>query len=159
MAVFTDGMVDKKEYRRFKLRTKPNNDFDMMKEVITRRLKNTRWPAPDLIIIDGGKPQVRAVQKILNSNLQFSPSAGQAISKNQKEQKLIKNWNLNIENLPIIGLAKNPDRIVIGIGNLPTMRPERHNLGYRLLQHMRDEAHRFAKKYHTYLRNHAEVVQ
>jgi excinuclease UvrABC nuclease subunit len=104
MVVFTDGMVDKKEYRRFKLRTKPNNDFDMMKEVITRRLKNTRWPAPDLIIIDGGKPQVRAVQKILNSNLQFSPSAGQAISKNQKEQKLIKNWNLNIENLPIIGL-------------------------------------------------------
>lgn len=159
MVVFTDGMVDKKEYRRFKLRTKPNNDFDMMKEVITRRLKNTRWPTPDLIIIDGGKPQVRAVQKIISANSQFSPSAGRAISKNQKEQKLMENWNLIIENLPIIGLAKNPDRIVVGIGNLPTIRPERHNLGYRLLQHMRDEAHRFAKKYHTYLRNHSEMVQ
>lgn len=146
MVVFTDGMVDKKEYRHFKLDTKLNNDFDMMKEVMTRRMRNTRWPMPDLIVIDGGKPQLLAVLKILNSKLEIRNNS------TSKE-------NADLGTITVIGLAKNPDRIVVGITDLPTIRPDRHHAGLRLLQHMRDEAHRFAKKYHTHLRNRAQMVQ
>ncbi len=153
MIVFTDGMVDKKEYRRFKMKTQPNNDFDMMKEILERRSKNTRWDKPDLIVIDGGKPQLLAVQKILNSKLETLNL------KARKDILKLGTWHSELGTVPIIGLAKNPDRIVVGVDGLPTIRPERHNLGYRLLQHMRDEAHRFAKKYHTYLRNHNKMVQ
>ncbi|MBP6993937.1 hypothetical protein KBB12_01740 [Candidatus Woesebacteria bacterium] len=141
MVVFTDGMVDKKEYRKFRLKTNPNNDFDMMKEVVSRRVENSRWESPDLIVLDGGKPQVRAVMDILNVQ--------ESTSDKRKRFRAI----------PLIGLAKNPDRIIVGVDGLPTLRPPRHDLGYRLLQLLRDEAHRFSKKYHTYLRTKAEMVQ
>lgn len=150
MVVFTDGMVDKKEYRRFKMKSEHTNDFDMMKEILDRRSKNTRWEKPDLIVIDGGKPQVRVVKKILNTEYLMQSNS----------RKLdLSTQNLTFSTVPIIGLAKNPDRIVVGVANLPTIRPARHDLGYRLLQHMRDEAHRFAKKYHSYLRNRSKMVQ
>lgn len=158
MVVFTDGMVDKKEYRRFKLNTKLNNDFDMMREVIERRMKNTRWPKPDLIVIDGGKPQLMAVQKILNPK--FEILTKDTATSNKSTPKLeFRDSNLDFNSIPLIGLAKNPDRIVVGVDALPTIRPARNNRGYRLLQHIRDEAHRFAKKYHTYLRKRSQMVQ
>jgi len=62
MVVFTDGIPDKKEYRKFKIRThQTNDDYLSMKEVITRRLNRTDWPLPDLIVLDGGKGQLSAV--------------------------------------------------------------------------------------------------
>jgi excinuclease ABC subunit C len=125
MVVFTDGLSNKKEYRRFKIRNeKAYSDFDMFNEVIDRRFKQN-WEHPQLLIVDGGKPQLRAVKKVLA--------------------------NLKIE-IPLIGIAKRPDRIVIG-ESLLTIRPPRNNQGFQLVSAMRDEAHRFAKKYHTHLRN------
>ena len=127
MIVFTDGQVNKSEYRKFKIgKTKPRGDFDMLKEAVQRRLNN-KWPLPDLVVIDGGKPQIRTMLRL------------QALSS-------------KLQGIPIIGLAKHPDRIVIGNKNLPTVRPRLNNLVLNLLQQMRDEAHRFAKKYHTHLR-------
>lgn len=127
MVVFTDGQVNKSEYRKFKIgKSNPKGDFDMLKEALARRLKN-KWTLPNLIVIDGGKPQIRSILRL------------QAISP-------------KLQGVPIIGLAKHPDRVVIGNKNLPTIRPRLNNLGLNLLQQMRDEAHRFAKKYHTHLR-------
>lgn len=121
MVVYIDGQITKSEYRKFKIgKYNPKGDFAMLREAITRRLKN-RWPRPDLIILDGGKPQLRAV--------------------------------LPTTSIPMIGIAKHPDRFVIGIANLPTIRPRLNNPGLHLVQQMRDEAHRFAKKYHTMLRS------
>jgi excinuclease ABC subunit C len=67
MVVFTQGKPDKKEYRKFKIRMaqKPN-DTAMIKEVLTRRLKHKEWPYPDLILIDGGKPQLGAARQIVS---------------------------------------------------------------------------------------------
>lgn len=128
MVVFTDGQINKSEYRKFKIgKTNAKGDFDMLKEAVQRRLNN-KWQLPSLIVIDGGKPQIRTMLRLQALS---SPLIG----------------------IPIIGLAKHPDRIVIGNKNLPTIRPRLNNLGLNLLQQMRDEAHRFAKKYHTYLRN------
>ena len=183
MVVFTDGLVDKKEYKRFKLgklvsdpssgkvsrhvagrkgSVEQNSDFDMMKEVMTRRQRNTKWPKPDLIVIDGGVPQLRAVmeaQQEEQSELQVEPVPSNA------------EGGYKLQEIPLIGIAKNPDRLVIpinpslGKGDQPSrlgkgvtnvdfaiLRPSSNDLGFRLIQAIRDEAHRFAKKYHTYLR-------
>ena len=126
MVVLTDGLIDKNQYRRFKIKnSKIQSDFDMLDEVITRRFKNS-WEHPSLIIVDGGKPQVRRIIQVLQ--------------------------NLCI-NIPILGIAKGPDRFILGVKGMPTINPRSNNLGYRLIQLIRDESHRFARKYHLFLRN------
>ncbi len=125
MVVFTEGLSDKKEYKRFKIKGENvQSDFDMFKEIMTRRFRN-KWPEPDLVILDGGKPQIRAAKEVLDA-MQVT--------------------------IPLIGIAKRPDRIVIGDDTLLTIKPPRHHPGFRLVQSMRDESHRFAKKYHVHLR-------
>lgn len=124
MVVLTKGKVDKKEYRRFRLKSQ-KSDFDRLTEVIKRRFKND-WLKPDLIIIDGGRPQVKTIVKV------------------------IKEINFDI---PVLGIAKNPDRLVIGVEGFPTVRFPQTNPGFNMVRLIRDESHRFAKKYHLFLRN------
>ena len=83
MVVFIEGMSEKSEYRKFRIKwTKKSNDIAMLKEVLIRRFKND-WPKPDLILIDGGRGQVNAAVLVLE------------------------NFKLDI---PVVGLAKGPDR-------------------------------------------------
>ncbi|PJE62071.1 hypothetical protein COU87_01230 [Candidatus Roizmanbacteria bacterium CG10_big_fil_rev_8_21_14_0_10_39_12] len=131
MVVFTDGLSDKKEYKRFKIKQEANSDFEMFDEVLKRRFKNN-WPMPDLLIVDGGKPQVRVAQRVFES--------------------------LGIT-VPLIGIAKRPDRLIIGDDTLQTIKPYRHHLGFRLVQALRDESHRFAKKYHLFLRGKTDGIK
>ncbi|OGG23613.1 hypothetical protein A3A79_00120 [Candidatus Gottesmanbacteria bacterium RIFCSPLOWO2_01_FULL_43_11b] len=61
LVVLTDGRTDKDWYRRFRIRTvRGSNDTAMITEVVRRRFKHDDWPKPDLLVIDGGKGQVRA---------------------------------------------------------------------------------------------------
>jgi len=116
MVVAIDGEMENSEYKRFKIRQpKTQSDYDSLKEVAERRMKND-WPRPDLIIVDGGLGQVRVFGKI-------------------------------IKDIPIIGIAKNPDRIVFENGKKIRLEGDVKNLIVRL----RDEAHRFAGKYHRFL--------
>lgn len=63
MVVLTNGEVDKSQYRRFKIRIAGKaNDVGQMREMIDRRLKHLEWPLPDLILVDGGRAQARAVK-------------------------------------------------------------------------------------------------
>ncbi|MDD4785266.1 MAG: excinuclease ABC subunit C, partial [Candidatus Shapirobacteria bacterium] len=111
------GIINKNEFRQFKIYSKitPDDQF-MIKEIIYRRLKHPEWTLPDFILVDGGKPQVSAVSSVCH--------------------------------LPIIGLAKKQETIIIQTGtnwveiNLPKNSPSLH-----LLQNIRDEAHRFANRY------------
>jgi len=152
MIVFSDGMVNKSEYRKFRIKADLDNDFDMLKEVISRRANNVKWPKPDLIIIDGGKPQIQAVIKVL------SPKC--LVPSDDREESIdLGIMDSALGTVHIIGIAKNPDRLIIGVEGYPTVKPDRHDLGFRLVQNMRDEAHRFAKKYHTHLRTKAKMVQ
>ena len=126
LVVMADGQIKKDQYRKFKIKNpKLESDFEMIDEVIKRRFKN-KWPEPNLIVIDGGKPQVRVVMSALATF----------------EKKI-----------PIIGIAKNPDRLILGIDGLATIRPSLNNRGFNLIRHLRDESHRFARKYHLHLRN------
>jgi len=65
MVVWQNGDLDNSAYRKFKIRTKATPDDQyMMKEVVYRRLKHPEWGTPNLIVVDGGKPQVSAVSSI-----------------------------------------------------------------------------------------------
>lgn len=139
MVVTLNGASAKEEYRRFKIRYNPEdpNDFAMMAEVITRRLKafvdgDPKFtPLPDLLVVDGGKGQ-------LSVALEVRDKMGLTV--------------------PMVGLAKKmeiifvPHRVGDGYGftglELPLDSP-----GLLLLRRLRDEAHRFALTYHRKLRD------
>ncbi|MFZ6035150.1 MAG: GIY-YIG nuclease family protein [Patescibacteria group bacterium] len=126
MVVATNGRIDKSQYRRFRIKDpKLKSDFERLREVITRRMKN-KWPEPNLIVVDGGEPQVETALEVLGS-------LGKKI--------------------PLLGIAKNPDRLVIGKAGTKTVRPALNNPGFNLIRLIRDESHRFARKYHLYLRD------
>lgn len=125
MTVLNNGHVDKSKYRRFKIKRKRDlSDFNMIEEVLKRRFNN-KWRNPDLILVDGGRPQVETVKKTLE--------------------------NLS-KNIPVVGIAKHPDRLILSINGSYTIRPDYHDLGFNLLRRLRDESHRFARKYHLFLR-------
>ena len=105
MVVFTNGVSDKGEYRKFKTKIEHNDDFYNMHETITRRLseKNVKaWGKPSLILIDGGKGQLDAAIRA------------------RDEQAA--NWCEPLKDIPFIGLAKREEKIVIKKGlNTPTI--------------------------------------
>lgn len=70
MVVFIDGKPAKDQYKKFKIKTlQTPNDVGMLKEVIERRLGHANdWPLPDVMLIDGGAPQVNAVLDVLEAH-------------------------------------------------------------------------------------------
>ena len=124
---FKDGKPNKKMYKHFKMETPGPNDFAMMEELLTRRLKMVdRDPEPDLIVIDGGKGQLGMACGVLDK--------------------------LNLTHIPIIDLAKEFEEIFIPNSSRPIIIPK-NNQALHLLQQVRDESHRFAITYHRKLRS------
>ena len=124
---FKDGKPNKKMYKHFKMETPGPNDFAMMEELLTRRLKMVdRDPEPDLIVIDGGKGQLGMACGVLDK--------------------------LNLTHIPIIGLAKEFEEIYTPNSKRPIIIPK-NNKALHLLQQVRDESHRFAITYHRKLRS------
>ena len=124
---FKDGKPNKKRYKHFKMETPGPNDFAMMEELLTRRLKMVdRDPEPDLIVIDGGKGQLGMACGVLDK--------------------------LNLTHIPIIGLAKEFEEIYTPNSKRPIIIPK-NNKALHLLQQVRDESHRFAITYHRKLRS------
>jgi excinuclease ABC subunit C len=128
LVVFTDGRPHKAHYRKFRIATvRGIDDYQMMREVIRRRYGGTlssRLPAPDLVVVDGGKGQLSAACDELAA--------------------------LSLT-LPAIGLAKRFEHIFVPGQSQPiVLLPSSPVL--HLLQHVRDEAHRFAITYHRALR-------
>jgi len=128
MVVFEGGKPAKKEYRRFKLKTtqgKPD-DFKSMAEIMERRYgKETDWPMPDLIIIDGGKGQLNAALPLIRG--------------------------VGVTDVPVISLAKRIEEVFVE-GQSESIILSHHSPELQLLQQIRDEAHRFAITYHRKLR-------
>ena len=136
MVVFEQGIPNKKLYRRFNIRTVTGpDDFASMREVLTRRFSNYFTEAeaksspgykpdlafsllPDLLIVDGGKGQLRQAIEVLEEN----DLTGQ---------------------FTIVGLAKEEELLFLPNFSEP-IRLDDHSQGYYLVQRIRDEAHRFA---------------
>lgn len=129
MVSFVDGKPRRSEYRKFKVRTVVGpDDFATMKEVVGRRYRRAMdegLPLPDLVVIDGGKGQVGAAVEAMSE--------------------------LGLEHIPLIGLAKRLEEIVVP-GQRDTLLLPRSSSSLRLLQQIRDEAHRFAITFHRSLR-------
>lgn len=125
MVVFENGKTAKNQYRRFRIKfsDKPN-DYQMLKEVLTRRFKNN-WPLPDLLIIDGGRGQLNVAINVLSKS------------------------RLSI---PVISLAKRQEEIYMENKILP-IALKKESPVRQLVQEIRDEAHRFALNYHRLLRS------
>lgn len=151
MVVFTNGVSDKHEYRKFKTRKDQNNDFFNMNETIKRRLseKNRKaWGIPNLFLIDGGKGQLdAAIQARDEMGCERIPFIGLA---KREEQVVIhkakSNVALHTEILQKLGgfMSESDDFILL---NVP------HNTHIvKLLQRIRDESHRFAVSYHSTLK-------
>lgn len=150
MVVFTNGVSNKGEYRKFKTKKDYNNDFYNMHETLSRRLseKNRKkWGLPDLVLIDGGKGQLDAAIRARDEAGQSVPFVGLA---KREEQIVIKkdlsNISLNLEKLHSLGgfTTESEDFILVNV-------PHTTNL-VKLLQRIRDESHRFAVSYHSVLK-------
>ncbi len=138
MVVFTAGKPDKSQYRRFKIRAELDeaNDFVSMSEVLARRysperMADERFGAkPDLLILDGGKPQLTAAMEQLGE--------------------------LGLD-IPMAGLAKSDEELFVPWDEMPVVLPSGSASLY-LVKRVRDEAHRFAITFHRELRDKAMTV-
>lgn len=124
MAVFTNGLPDKSQYRKFRIKTVTGaNDVWMIKEIVSRRLTHREWELPTLVLIDGGKAQLNAARLAM------------------KQAKL---------SLPVAALAKSRQQIYF---KNKIIILKRYSPALQILQRVRDEAHRFAIGYHRNLRD------
>ncbi len=118
MVVFENGEAAKREYRLFKIKDAPGGDDERaLSEVLLRRFKHTEWTLPDIIMIDGGSPQISFLSRVFTEN------------------------NINI---PLVGISKfGGDRLVFTPKTKKEMRDLADNIKPTLLK-LREEAHRFA---------------
>ena len=139
MVVFVNGVAEKKEYRKFKIKTvEGNDDFASLKETLTRRLQRYKdqngesfKEKPDLLVIDGGKGQLSSCYEILK--------------------------DFNLENqIDIIALAKKLEEVYTTKDNNAVIL-KYGSAELKLLQRVRDEAHRFAITFHRQLRTKAQT--
>ena len=126
MVVYTKGIKDKKEYRRFKIKTVEGpDDYASMAEVLDRRLKHGNLP--DLILLDGGKGQVSAVKKVLEENG---------------------------EDIPLWGMYKDDRHRTKGLLNgEKTIELDRTTSLYRFVAGIQEEVHNYSISYHRSLRD------
>lgn len=132
MVVFTNGIADKSNYRKFRLRSSGNDDYKQMREIISRRLKHlSSWGRPDVVMIDGGKGQLSAVSDLLEN-----------------------------EKIAYFGRVKSGDHtrnadvvlIVPENNSYKTIALDNNSHLAKLVARIDDEAHRFAINYHTLLK-------
>lgn len=142
MVTFTNGKPNKDLYRKFKIKSLDTpNDYAMLFEVLQRRLQKNSddWQHPDLILIDGGKGQLKQAQKILNELNLTIPIA--SIAKGQGQGARAKGvYDEKKQDEIYIPNRKNPIALKSTSAEL------------MLLQNLRDESHRFAITFHRKLR-------
>lgn len=136
--VFQQGEPYKSDYRRFNIKNiTGGDDYAAMRQALQRRyqrLQNEGAKMPDLLLIDGGKGQLNAAQQILAA--------------------------LGIHDLPLLGVAKGPDRkpgmemLILPGQERPLILPN-DSPALHLIQHIRDESHRFAITGHRQRRGKA----
>ncbi|SFT01100.1 excinuclease ABC subunit UvrC [Paenibacillus sp. BC26] len=139
MVVFMDGKPDKKEYRKYKVKTVVGpDDYGTMREVIRRRYERVlkeELPLPDLIIVDGGRGQISAALDILENELGLM--------------------------VPVCGLVKDTKHKTAQLmtGDPPEVVPlPRDSQEFYLLQRIQDEVHRFAITFHREQRGKSMVA-
>lgn len=174
MVVFTNGVSDRGNYRKFKMHRQRNDDVANMRETLERRcsVKNIQaWGLPDVILVDGGKGQLRAVIETLRAANLSVPAIG--IAKREEELIIAKSGSLLNDGFlrqlqqhhqPGIAVLEEKDYFIVNlhVGRLNASGHSRNLRGgdangpydelLKLFQRIRDESHRFAVSYHTVLK-------
>ena len=130
MVVFTLGVPDKNNYRKYKILSDAMDDYHLMKEVIYRRYFRVlmdNLERPDLIIVDGGKAQINAAEEVLNSLNLDIPVCGLIKSEHHKTSSLLYNER-------IYDIDKT--------SNL-----------FHMLERLQDEVHNYTISYHKNIRS------
>lgn len=179
MVVFTNGVSNRAEYRKFKMTIQRNDDTANMAETITRRFseKNKKaWGVPDFILIDGGKGQLHAAAVAMSNQNVAVPIVGIA---KREEQVIISKAYSNIDASvlaqfivdPPAGVFVQQDALYYTVNlHAGQLNASGHSKNLRggdgmytysditkLFQRIRDESHRFAVSYHTNLKRTAQV--
>jgi len=144
VVVFRDGEPDKREYRKFRIRTvELGDDYAMMREVLSRRYARAKAEGglPDLIVMDGGKGQLNVALAVLG---ELGLGALDAVSI-AKDKSAWAAGKLKLEKVYLANV-KEPVRL------------RRHSPVRFLLERVRDEAHRFAIAYHKQARRTAQFA-
>jgi len=158
MVSFRNGVPDKSNYRRYRIRTVDGqDDFASMAEVVRRRysrvLLESRTLAPDLHEFSQETPS-ESVERIHETRPERAVRLPDLIvvdgGKGQLSSACRELQRLGLHNLPIVGLAKEYEEIYRPGRPLPLRLPEGSG-ALQLLQRIRDEAHRFANGYHQLL--------
>lgn len=180
MVVFTNGVSNRSEYRKFKTKHEKNDDTGNMHETLLRRFseKNIKsWGMPDLVLIDGGKGQLDAAIRALEERNVKVPIM--SIAK-REEELIVHQSRSNVDVAMLEGLIKNPspDEYVERSGSyyVVNLHPGQRNAGahsknlrggsftnahsdvVKLFQRIRDESHRFAVSYHTVLKRQKQTA-
>lgn len=144
--VFEDGLPRKSEYKRYKIRTVEGaNDFASMKEVLTRRFGHPEWDDPDLVVVDGGKGQLKmAVEALKEIGRPEICVVGMAKARTQGE----------FHDQEVVA---SQERFFLPGRQNPVTFPT-HSEAFHILVGLRDEAHRFAITYHRKLRDNASLA-
>lgn len=180
MVVFTNGVSDRSEYRKFKSKLQKNDDYANMRSVIWRRMSPTNrksWADPQLILIDGGKSQLDAAISALHEREVAFPII--SIAKRQ-EQIVVHKTNSAIDTTfiramidspkPGVFVADKKDYYIINL-HAGQLNASSHSKNLRsgdmikahfsdvvkLYQRIRDESHRFAISYHTVLKRQRQT--
>lgn len=180
MVVFTNGVSDRANYRKFKTRIEQNDDYYNMYETLLRRTseKNIKaWGTPDLILIDGGKGQLDAALRAMEERGIAIPTI--SIAK-REEEMLVHHSRSHIATDKLVELMREPvpgvmvtasgDYYVVNLhaGQLNASSHSKNLRGgslvttysdvMKLFQRIRDESHRFAVSYHTVLKRQKQTA-
>ena len=119
MSVFINGTPEPSLYRHFNIKGKERSDPHAMKEIISRRFNHPEWGRPDLLVLDGGVPQLSIVSSVISPNIPTIALAKKRETIYFYDNNKVTSLNLNLED-PVLNLLRN----------------------------IRDEAHRFATTFH-----------
>ncbi len=180
MVVFTNGVSNRSEYRKFKTKIERNDDTANMHETLLRRFspKNMKeWGMPDLVLIDGGKGQLDAAIRALKEREVSVPIV--SIAK-REEEIIIHHEDSHIDTTVLENLIKSPGPNEYversGAYYVVNLHPGQINAGahsrnlrggsqtnvhsdvVKLFQRIRDESHRFAVSYHTVLKRQKQTA-
>ena len=141
MVCFINGVADRTQYRRFKLRKQQNNDTASLREVMERRLRHIKdWGKPNLVIVDGGVAQVEAVSalwkeygvRVIGRNKSGNHSRNGRVD-------IILSEDIESDDYELVSLANGSDVA-------------------KLIARIDDESHRFAVQYHSLLKRKSALV-
>lgn len=114
MVVFTEGLIDKSQYKKFKIKTVAGaDDIASIKEILSRRFKHKEWQFPDLVLVDGGRGQVNGAKEVLKEFQINIPVVGISKGPRRDRNDLITDENIDVDKKILVKLRDEAHRFAL----------------------------------------------